>query len=533
MRKAMLILSLITFLTSCSSVESYNQHLNDLKSEQELKDDIDYSYKKLKKLQPNLYWYISKKELDFKFDSLKNTINKPMTAFAFYKKLTPVVNAVRQGHMTVYPNTRKLTKKEVKILEKQGTGPFSQFDFEVLDNKLYVVKNKSYDKSIQPGTEVIAVNNQKVSDLFKQYEHLFTSDGFNTSYKKAKLAKSFSTYYTNENGLQDSIKYNFKYNDSYETVYIKRKVTDSLNTTVVNAKKTSVATDKKKRKAGEKKKSVFGYNAITKLYNRNLKFMESDSSIAIMKINNFSIGNYKTFYKESFKKIKNYNTKTLIIDLRDNPGGRLSEIADLYGYLTDSTTAFTDKSEVATKTSLFKADYLRGNAIGTKIIRGIVAPLYYSYILISVKKENGKYYYRSSYSSSRSGKKRDKKGTFKGKIYVLINGGSFSASCILSSNLKATKRAVFVGDETGGAYNGTVAGAMPLIQLPNTKLNIRVGLMLIAPYYKTDAADGRGIFPDVAITPTLEDRIQGNDPEMNWVIDDIKRTDLKVTTIKN
>lgn len=115
------------------------------------------------------------------------------------------------------------------------------------------------------------------------------------------------------------------------------------------------------------------------------------------------------------------------------------------------------------------------------------------------------------------------KDSFKGKIYVLINGMSFSASSIISSNLKGSKRATFVGEETGGAYNGTVAGFMPLIKLPNSELKVRIGLMLIAPHYKTEII-GRGIFPDVPIIPTLQDRINGNDPEMDWILNNIKST---------
>jgi hypothetical protein len=49
-----------------------------------------------------------------------------------------------------------MTKNE--STEEKGTGPFSQFDFDYFDNKLYVVKNKSYDTSIKAGSEVIAVN---------------------------------------------------------------------------------------------------------------------------------------------------------------------------------------------------------------------------------------------------------------------------------------------------------------------------------------------------------------------------------------
>jgi hypothetical protein len=67
------------------------------------------------------------------------------------------VAAVRQGHTYLYPASTQMTK-ETKALKKKGTGPFSQFDFDYFDNKLYVVKNKSYDTSIKAGSEVIAVN---------------------------------------------------------------------------------------------------------------------------------------------------------------------------------------------------------------------------------------------------------------------------------------------------------------------------------------------------------------------------------------
>ena len=115
-----------------------------------------------------------------------------------------------------------------------------------------------------------------------------------------------------------------------------------------------------------------------------------------------------------------------------------------------------------------------------------------------------------------------KPNNFKGKVYVLINGGSFSATCILSSNLKGSKRAFFVGEETGGAYNGSVAGVIPTFTLPHSKLQLSFGLMRIQPHYKTDI-EGRGIFPDIEIKPTLEDRINGRDPELQWVLDDIEK----------
>jgi len=46
-------------------------------------------------------------------------------------------------------------------------------------------------------------------------------------------------------------------------------------------------------------------------------------------------------------------------------------------------------------------------------------------------------------------------------------------------------------------------------------------LALVQPFYKPDIY-GRDIFPDIEIKPTLQDRIEGNDPELKWIFDDIK-----------
>ena len=43
--------------------------------------------------------------------------------------------------------------------------------------------------------------------------------------------------------------------------------------------------------------------------------------------------------------------------------------------------------------------------------------------------------------------------------------------------------------------------------------------------------EGRGIFPDKEIIPTLEDRIKGNDPEMNWILNDIKSNESDISEV--
>ncbi|GAL80500.1 peptidase [Algibacter lectus] len=77
-------------------------------------------------------------------------------------------------------------------------------------------------------------------------------------------------------------------------------------------------------------------------------------------------------------------------------------------------------------------------------------------------------------------------------------------------------------EETGGAYNGCVAGLYKIYQLPETKLKIRMGLMQIEAPFKQNP-DGFGIKPNVEITPTISDRLSGKDPELEWILSDISK----------
>jgi C-terminal processing protease CtpA/Prc len=515
--KKYISLAVISLLfIQCTSTKYHNEHINDLITEKDLKSDVDFTYNKLQRLQPKLYWYISKKELDYKFDSLKTTITKPMSSFEFYKKITPAIASIRQGHLSVSPSFKILSKTEKKTLKDKGIGPFSQFDFQVVNDKLYVTKNKSDNKSILPGAEVVSINNKKVSDLIQDYNSLFTSDGHNKTFKQKRMSFMLPTFYTNENGVQDSIQYSFKQNDSLKAICINRKKIVPSKTKREGEKETVVKLDSKQKKIIKNNKSVYGYNELTKTNNRELKFMEADSSVALLKIKHFNLGNSSRFYEESFGKLQLNKTKTLIIDLRNNTGGELKEIANLYRYLSDSTFVFIEPFEVTSKTSLIEKTPFNKAPLVAKIL---MMPLYAPFAYFSVHKAaNGNYYTSNSHSKV----KLISKNAFKGKMYVMINGSTFSAASILSSNLKGSKRATFVGEETGGGYNGTVAGIMPVLKLPHSKIKVTIGLMVVAPFYKTKI-EGRGIFPDKEILPTLNDYIGGKDPELNWILEDIKK----------
>lgn len=535
MKKTLCIFFVSFFLIHCKSVEKYNAHIEKPISVEKLQKDIDFVERKLTKLHPSLDWYISKEKLNNKFDSLRTQIKKPLTPNEFFYKISPIVASVRQGHMGMNALSKRYSNKESKEFKKKGMGPLSQFDFAWINNKLYVEKNKSKDSTIALGSEVVDIEGIAPFELYNKNIKTYTSDGYNTSFLPIRFSKSFSAYFVNEKGVLDSLNYTFKSRDTIYSKYIKRLkeekkdkkvVNDSLPAKpVVTLSKAEKDANKQKAKQFRRNKRWYGYNDAKKEFNKILTFKTPDSSVAVLQIHNFSSGKYKKVYDEIFQKIKDKKATTLVIDLRNNPGGRLNEIQKLYSYLVDKEFQFIDVPEVTSRTSVI-SNYFNGIPAG---FYPFAAPFFPIVSVINYtktsKSKDGKYYYKL-----RSSKKMLPNPLhFDGKIYVLINGGSFSASCIISSNLQATKRATFVGEETGGTFNGTVAGRMPVFKLPNSKLPIRIGLMNIQPFNKTPFK-GSGIIPDVEIIQTLGDRIRENDPEMEWILIDVEKSKILQTS---
>ncbi len=496
----------IISLISCNSVKSHNQRINNQISVKQLHQDIDFTKKKLEELHPKLYWYISKDSLDRSFQSLKQQIKQPLKPNDFFALLAPEVAKVRQGHLNLSPLSKKYTKKETKALTLQK-GILNRFKYCIDDDKrLYILENKDDYLNLKTGTEILEINGETVQSILHRYEPFITSDGFNTTHHKYALARRWPTYFTIEKGILDSIQFKTLYEQKTDIFYAHRE-------------KTTLKEQKEDRKKLHdslhlKENKTLHYNQKTGNFNRELKFLDTDSTIAYMKIRSFSGILSSQFYKKSFKTISDKKAKTLIIDVRDNLGGSLAEINNLYSYLDTDEKTFIKNLEVTRKSSIHKTDYFKNMSLGGKFFGALLYPFVYIGNTISVKKDNvGEYYYKSKYLTDI---KKPKEHLFSGPLYVLINGDSFSASSIIAAKLKADNRAILVGEETGGANNGTVAGRYSTQILPHSKLRLPIGIMLIQPNIIFDKSE-RGVKPDVTIINSIEDIINKNDSEIQYI----------------
>lgn len=451
-------------------------------------------------MHPQLYWYISKKDLDYKFDSLKQTIRQPLTPLQFYFKLQPVVADIREGHLALRIPREKFTKSRIKALEHKK-GMFSRFEYHIQDDHLFIIENKDSIENIKPGTEIVAINNIPVSEYVKKYRKLISSDGYNTTFQSYFLKDVFFNFYTAENGFTDTVFIETLYNGTKQSHTLRRE----------SKSKKDLEKDKEQEKRTREKK-LNDYVAFSNSYNRNFKFLDKDSTTAYIKIKSFSSDYSDKFYRESFAKIKNADSKYLIIDVRNNYGGSLHEINNLYSYLASGPYVLIKPSQLASRITPLRTNYFRKSTPFQYAFKSLAYPTYVFAQTFSTYKKDGKVYYKMKAAKPT----KPNKNAFQGKVFVLINGGSFSASSIITAKLKYDKRAILVGEETGGANDGTVAGFYSYQKLPNSKINLPIGLLLVQPnidFLNTK----RGVSPDITITENMQDIIDKKDPQLDWV----------------
>ncbi|WP_316789430.1 S41 family peptidase [Pedobacter frigoris] len=462
--KLLLMLSCFLLLFNGTKAQYADELISKLHQPEELKKDIDLVRKKLKKEHPNLYWYIDENKLDQKFDSLKLSIKTPLKSVEFNAKLMTVLSAVGDGHLVSFLDTSPLTEADYIKFNRFELPPVFQFEYRILNDRLFITKNLSKDESLIPGTEVLSIDDEPVKDILTKLKKAIQSDGYNETYKYALLNfGQFPAVHRSIYGWRDSVKFDVKLKDTVRPVVLKTYKPE--NTTVSKTVVSDVIDD--------------------------FKVFPPDYKVAYFKIGTFNNVGQRSDYKYVFEGIRQNKSNILILDLRDNLGGDYFRCVNTFSGFIDKPTLFIRRPVELIKGAILPSlDKQRRQQLDFLKAYGVLYPV------------------------------MPDSNTFKGKLYVLINGGSFSATSLLAANLQAMDKATFVGEETGGGRNGCTGGFYINEVLPNSKVTIRFG---IVPYKIPDQSTvkGRGIMPDVPIQYTIEDYLAKKDLEMEWVLKDI------------
>jgi len=107
---------------------------------------------------------------------------------------------------------------------------------------------------------------------------------------------------------------------------------------------------------------------------------------------------------------------------------------------------------------------------------------------------------------------------FYGKPIILIDGNSFSATAEFCAIIHHHRRAIFVGEESAGAYCGSSAGDALKLTLPHTRLRVHIPIRRYVMAVSGTPFPGCGILPDHEVTPTIADVLSHHDRVMAFAM---------------
>ena len=448
----------------------------------DLKEDFDLFSLALEESHAGLYNYISPQRYKTLTDSIKKELTHPMSDLEFYRLLCPVIEAIKCGHTRI-----SISNQTNDYLNKQNI--FIPFQLKFISGKAYVLK-KLQDNTIIPGSEVLSINKRPISVIVSDIFKMQNSDGAITTAKYKKLDEKFHELYS----------LFIEQSQSFSIQYIPYKT---------NKPKEVIVTGVSNKYWWSKINS--NNSPAPKLI--NLKIIDN-SDIAVLDIRKFVsqeinevYGSFQQYMDSVFNVIKTKRLQNLIIDLRGNGGGDISN--ELIPYLINHPIQYY-KTIDAPRT---RYSFLEHTDKG----------LFFNEVNVNLwnkfRNENGRY----DLLGNRNEYINPNPLVYNGNLYILIDGNSFSATSELASILQDQKRATFLGEETGGSYLGSSSGDFINLTLPHTQIKVTIPIRNYILNVSSDFKIRRGVIPDYEISNSIKDIMDSNDAEMKFVIDYISK----------
>ncbi len=416
----------------------------------------------LVKYHPGIYRYTPKGTIDQAFHQVEERI-KPQPIINFYADITWLLAFVRCGH------TRASLPPSINNSIK-ANDMFLPITVKYLGNKLYIDQAYANENILKKGDKVLSINNKSVLEITAEIFSHIPSDGFITSGKYKQVERYFNYFYQ---------------------LYIEK------NIKTYKVEVSGLSNDKRTvQLSGQKWESISIRQTNAKTYPPLALTINNNS--ALLRIKTFdsrSINNkgqdYYTFLENSFAELKKAGVKNLILDLRGNGGGDDNYGAALVSYFARSPFRYFQHIEVTDSYSSY----------GT------------------VQKNNNQFFMTSHKGLSYWEPQNNR---FEGKLYVLIDGFSFSTCADVATVLHHHKLATFIGEETGGGYDGNTSGNSKSLVLPFSKIRINI------PMWKYTTANvghtnyGRGVSPDFYIHQTPYEFLIDKDVVLDKALELIK-----------
>lgn len=463
----------------------------------DMQADFRYFRRLLEETHPGLYRYTPKPVMQARLDSLAETLTQPMPFYDFYRLIEAVAASIRCAH------THALPAKNWETLFNKQWKTFPLFMFPVQDH-VYVLFNGTANEAIKPGFELLQLNGHSISTIRQRLFQYHWDDGYIQTSKQAVLqGQLFSLFY-----------YWFMEQPDLFRLTLRNLSGDTVQVNVPAQPFTASLRFYRKNPVNRQMMAWYGQNA---KHPWRVSFPDDMPQTALLRIDRFggegaknsdeAVATFRVFMDKVMRKLAKKNIQNLVIDLNNNPGGWDSQGIELFTYLmkSDSAVAYyarqhtvTDSTEFIQFSDLSEAD--RKNAKNELI-----------------PEADGTFTMKQGNLGRGPERYLPKPNRFRGQVYIFMNGQSASTTAEFLAVAHANRVGIFLGEESGGAYEGGNGGSFIHLELPHS--TIYVGTPLL--YYHNAVGDlpqkGQGVLPDYAVEISIADVLQHTNSRLDFV----------------
>jgi C-terminal processing protease CtpA/Prc len=423
-------------------------------------EDLEMLKAEFEKYHPGYNRYTSPDSMAYYFELVEKNLSD-MSKLDFYKQINYLVSKVRCGHT----RTRMNSKDNSKFID---SNVFLPFTVNLLNDRLYINQSLNLEL-VSPGDEIISINGMSVDEIVTTiFDHL-SSDGFI------------------ETGMQRRTERHFNY-------FFQLYLANGANTYLLKLEKEGI-----KREISIKGQTWRDLETIQRLVQSSqLLSIDHDTNFSYLKIGTFSNAslengghNFTSFLEKSFAELKAKSVENLILDLRGNGGGKDEFGALLNSYLLQKPFGYFHRIEVTDSYSGYgNLDHVGDQNLMTS----------HSGLAIQQVQQNN----------------------FDGKLYLLVDGWTFSTAADVASVLENLDRAIIIGEETGGGQNGNTSGASKSVILINSGISVNIPMWKYTTARKNQHDSGRGVIPNYRVRPTIEQILNDEDAQLIYCLELIK-----------
>ena len=490
MRNTLLWMLMVVVLSSCVAGKRYQA--TQKFGFQALQEDYTSFRDLMEQEHPGLDWYTPADSMQYYFNQGATQLRDSMTEIEFRYVLSYVTAQIRCGHTTVR-SSKAFSRSNDSLRNRQFPlnikfWPDTAVVTSILNRK---------ESSISRGAIVKAINGRPIQAIIDTLFQYLSTDGYNLTHKYQTLSNRsvFSNMYLSRFGYQPTFRIDFvdtTGNAKTSTIPIYRPVRD-----------TTVRIGEFPAPPGK----------LTKRQRRNLQLqaarnlrIDTALSAAFMNLNTFTRdAKLPRFFSRTFRQLQQQEIQHLVIDLRGNGGGSVTNSNLLTRYLAKQRFKIADSLYAIKRKSHY------GRYQESRFFNRI-------FLLFMTRKKPDGYYHFRMYENKFF--KPKKKNHYDGEVYILSGGNSFSASTLVMKALKPQANVTIVGEESGGAAYGNNAWLIPDVTLPNTGVRFRLPLFRLV--IDKNEQKGYGVQPEVFVPPTVPAILRNADYKLEKTIELIR-----------